>query len=277
MCWTTPKQMLNNLGFPIKFASLLMECVMEPRFSILINGCNSKCIEGRNGFWQCRPLSPVLFILCSQLLSNAFINRGMNLGIKIFPNAQKISHMLYVNDVLLFLDAKLKNIKKLKKILMDYCNWIGQVINLQKSSMLFGKTIVWMKMKQITNILGFNVVEEMEYLGIKIIIRRLRKSDFQILLDKLLKRLNAWGNRFISLVRRLILVKTIFLTLPLFLSTHSLIPLSILKEFDKLYRNYIWDKHDGSHGIHFVAWDALCKSMEMGDVVFNQRYPEFDL
>jgi len=129
--------------------------------------------------------------------------------------------------------------------------------------MLFGKSIK-RRSRQILRLLGFKMVEEMEYQGNKIALRRLRKSNFQHLMDKSLKRLNAWGNRFISLAGRTILVKSIFLTLPLILSTQSLIPLSVLKEFDKLCRNYIWDKHDGNHGLHFVAWDILCKSKKLG-------------
>lgn len=130
--------------------------------------------------------------------------------------------------------------------------------------MLFGKTIVRMKRKKITNLLGFKVVKELEYLGIQISLRRLMKIDYQNLLNKSLKILSACGNRLISLSRRMILVKTVILTLSFFLSTHSLVHLSILKELDKLCRNYIQDKHDGSHGLHFGAWDALCKPMKIG-------------
>ncbi|KAL0912001.1 hypothetical protein M5K25_017942 [Dendrobium thyrsiflorum] len=68
----------------------------------------------------------------------------------------------------------------------------------------------------------------------------------------------------LTIIGRMILVKSIFLALPLVLSTHTLVPLSLLKEFDKMCRNYIWNNHNGSHGLHYVAWEVLCKMKKMG-------------
>ncbi|KAL0906121.1 hypothetical protein M5K25_024586 [Dendrobium thyrsiflorum] len=137
-------------------------------------------------------------------------------------------------------------------------------VNLQKSSILMGKNVGRKRKKKIAKLLNMKVVEEREYLGIKIALRRLRKTDFQNLLDKASRKLNVWGNKFISMAGRITLLKYAFLTLPLYMSSHSLVPLSILKEFDKACRNYLWNKHDGSHGFHYVAWDTLCKPKEHG-------------
>ncbi|XP_028553650.1 uncharacterized protein LOC110096650 [Dendrobium catenatum] len=137
-------------------------------------------------------------------------------------------------------------------------------INLHISEVSSMKAIERRRKKRIAKIMGINMVDEMEYLGTKIALRRLRKVYFQILLDSCLKILNAWGNRCISLVGRLVLVKMVFINLPLFFMPHSLVPLSILKEFEKLYRNFIWNKHDGSHGMHYVAWEVLCKPKALG-------------
>ncbi|KAI0530871.1 hypothetical protein KFK09_000419 [Dendrobium nobile] len=222
------------------FASLVMECVVEPRFSILINGGNTGWIVGKSGFRQ-----------------------GMDLGINISPRGQKVSHLLYADDLLVFFYAKIKNIKKLKSIVEDYCKWTGQKINLHKYVMICGKYVLRRK-KKIGKLLGIKLVDEMEYLGVKIALRRLRKADFQILLDKYLKKLNSWGNRYILLALRLVLVKTAFMNLPLFLMAHSLVPLSILKEFDKLCLNFIWNKYDGGYVLNYVAWNVLCKPKALG-------------
>ncbi|KAI0510967.1 hypothetical protein KFK09_011583 [Dendrobium nobile] len=49
MCWLTLKKMMMELGFPVRFLGLVMECVSDPRFSILINGARSNWIEVRSG------------------------------------------------------------------------------------------------------------------------------------------------------------------------------------------------------------------------------------
>ncbi|KAI0519619.1 hypothetical protein KFK09_007073 [Dendrobium nobile] len=78
------------------------------------------------------------------------------------------------------------------------------------------------------------------------------------------KRINAWGNKFISLAGRLVLIKSVALSLPLFVMTHSLIPMKILLEFEKMCRDFIWNKVDGNRGIHYVSWEQLCKPKQFG-------------
>ncbi|PKU61440.1 Putative ribonuclease H protein [Dendrobium catenatum] len=241
-----------------------MECIEEPSYSILINGGYTKWIKGKSGFCQGCPLSPFLFIICSQLLSNVFLSRGTNLGIKIAYKSQKISHLLYADDVLLFTDAKKKNLRRLKEITEDYCSWTGQRINYHKYYMIYGKKVDRRKKKMIEDFMGFKAVNEMEYLGVKVALRRLKKRDYQFLLDKSLKKLNSWSNKFISLAGRMVLVNSVYVNFPVFISSHSLIPLGVLKEFEKLCRDIIWNKADGSHGLHYVAWNELCKPKALG-------------
>ncbi|KAL0911907.1 hypothetical protein M5K25_017843 [Dendrobium thyrsiflorum] len=157
-----------------------------------------------------------------------------------------------------------ESIKVVKKKIEDYYSWTGQKINFLKSSILMGKNIGKKKKRHISKILNIKVVEEMDYLGVKLALRRLSKADFQIFLDKAFKKLNVWGNHFISMAGRITLCKSVLLSIPLFVSSHSLVPLGILKEFDKACRMYIWNKFDGSHGLHFVAWETLCKPKVYG-------------
>ncbi|PKU60538.1 putative mitochondrial protein [Dendrobium catenatum] len=178
---------------------LVMQCIMEPRYSISINGGISNWIEGRSGFHQGCPLSPFLFIICSQLLSNGFLSECKEIGISIAPNTQRISHLLYADDVLLFFDAKVKSIKNVKIILVDYCAWTGLSLNTQKSALIFNKSVNRERRRKIVRLLEIKQVEEMEYLGTKFALKRLKKTDFKGLLDKSMKTLNAWGNRYISL------------------------------------------------------------------------------
>ncbi|KAI0488576.1 hypothetical protein KFK09_028414 [Dendrobium nobile] len=184
MCWSTLERMLIELGFPSRLVHLVMDCIIDPRFSIVINGSNSGWIEGKSGFHQGCPLSPFLFLLCSQLLSNAFRSRGNEVDIRISTNAQRISHLLFADDILLFLEAKENVMKKVRKIMEDYCRWTGQNINYHKSSLVCGNSVDRRRRMQISRFMGIKLVDEFEYLGIKLALRCLRKADFQGLFDK---------------------------------------------------------------------------------------------
>ncbi|PKU75818.1 Putative ribonuclease H protein [Dendrobium catenatum] len=246
MSWSTVNQVLHWFGFPSKFLLLIMECVMNPKFSILINGKSSNCIESKCGFRQGCPLSPYLFIMCSQ-------------GMRISPNAPLISHLMYADDIIIFSEGKKKSLKTISAILKNYCRWTGQRVNLSKCSLIFSKSISRSSIRTLSNIMNFKVKKELDILGTKIVLRRLVKSDFNYLIEKAVAKVNMWGNKFISLAGKIILLNASFLSLPIFISTISLIPLSILKEIDKMCRNFLWNKRDENFGIHFVAWNVMCK------------------
>ncbi|PKU80176.1 putative mitochondrial protein [Dendrobium catenatum] len=156
MGWTTLEKALHYFGFPYYFSKLILNCIQSSNFSISINGSLSKWIEGQCGFRQGCPLSPYLFIICAQLLSNAFKQKGDALGVRVSSNGPSISHLLYVDDVIIFSEATLKATKEIKKILDNFCSWIGLSINSNKSSMIFSKLVRRRRKKAINRLLGFN-------------------------------------------------------------------------------------------------------------------------
>ncbi|PKU82102.1 Putative ribonuclease H protein [Dendrobium catenatum] len=270
MGWQTLRQALTHFNFPSKFLELVLQCVLNPKFSILIYGKRTGWIEGRCGFRQGCPLSPILFILCSQILSDALLARKSGMGISISPMAPRVSHLLYADDILIFAEAKFKEVKELKGIISNYCKWIGQRVNNCKSMIMFGRFTKRSIQKKIVKKLKFKVVKEINYLGVKMTLRRLIASDFQVLLEAATNRLNTWGKKCISLDGKLVLLKSSFLSLPQFVYPLSLVPVSILKEFDKMCRGFLWSKNNGNAGIHYDSWKLLCKPrIEGGRVLFS--------
>ncbi|KAI0513486.1 hypothetical protein KFK09_009510 [Dendrobium nobile] len=256
------KGVLEYFKFPPHFSKLVMECVVDPMFSIIINGNCSNWIQARSGFRQGCPLSPILFILCSQLLSNAFYHSTC--GIKLCPEGPRISHLLYADDVIMLSKANKKEVLGVKRILHKFCEWTGQKINYSKSVIMFGKHVERKRKRSLSRIMGFKYVKEFLYLGVKMALRRLKKEDFQSIIDEAFKKLNQWGNKYLSLPGKIILVKSVLLALPIYHSTHSLVPKKFLAELDKICRNFIWDKKNGAKGMHYVNWNEMCKPIEYG-------------
>ncbi|KAL0928688.1 hypothetical protein M5K25_000602 [Dendrobium thyrsiflorum] len=113
----------------------------------------------------------------------------MNLGIKLSSNSDKISHLLYDDDVLIFAEAKLQNISHIKIILAEYCFWTGKKNTLAN-------------LRKLAKRIGFRQVNELVYLGIMIVLRRYVNADFQNIIKHTLDKLNSWGSRCLSLVGR---------------------------------------------------------------------------
>ncbi|KAL0925393.1 hypothetical protein M5K25_003719 [Dendrobium thyrsiflorum] len=128
-----------------------------------------------------------------------------------------------------------------------------------KSTVIFGKAVSRATKLKVSRKLGFKVVKEMHYLGIKIMMRRLGLDDFQDLLISVFEKLNGWGKKLLSLAGRILLAKSSLLTMPNYIITHSLVPKGVLHELDKVCRDFILNKSNGKRGMHFVAWEEMCK------------------
>ncbi|XP_020692235.1 uncharacterized protein LOC110106628 [Dendrobium catenatum] len=120
MSWRTLELVLLKMGFPQRFRSWVLSCVIAPRFTILVNDMLTEEITAKCGFRQGCPLSPYLFILCSELLSLHFRQNYRDLGVQICEGGPLVSHLLYADDVLLFAGATISNVRKLLTILDDY-------------------------------------------------------------------------------------------------------------------------------------------------------------
>ena len=115
-----------------------MGCISSANFSILVNGSPSPFFTASCGIRQGCPLSPLLFILVieglSLLIEDAKVNRRIR-GINISPQLF-LTHLLFVDDVILFGLGFFEEWMAFKVILDTFCEAFGMHINMEKSCFL---------------------------------------------------------------------------------------------------------------------------------------------
>lgn len=100
-------------------------------------------------------MSPYLFIMAVEALSynlKALVNQLVILGVKIKPTSPFILHLLFVDDTLLFGEAKGSEAIEILNALDMYLRASGQVVNYHKSRILYGKGTVSEMMDKLGNI-----------------------------------------------------------------------------------------------------------------------------
>ena len=66
MEWSYLEAMMKKMGFVVKWIRLIMLCVTSISYSILVNGEPKRMIIPSRGIRQGDPLSPFVFLLCTE-------------------------------------------------------------------------------------------------------------------------------------------------------------------------------------------------------------------
>ena len=103
--WVFLEKIMLQMGFNSKWVGWILECIRSVTYSILVNGEPQGHIVPTRGIRQGDPLSPYLFLLCSEGLNGLIqqaVTEGNIQGVSLCKNGPKISHLFFADDSLLF-------------------------------------------------------------------------------------------------------------------------------------------------------------------------------
>ncbi|KAA3477433.1 reverse transcriptase [Gossypium australe] len=118
--WSFLKNVILQMGFAENWVALVMKCVSTVFYAVNINENRGKIFQPIRGLQQGDPLSPYLFLICSEGLS-ALIRladrEGVLKGVKASRRGPVISHLLFADDCIFFGEATKERATFLKDIL----------------------------------------------------------------------------------------------------------------------------------------------------------------
>ena len=90
----------------------MMACVSSVEYKVTYNSVESETIKPSRGLCQGDPLSPYLFLLCTEGLT-ALLNHaeqsGELVGVKVCHDAPAVTNVLFANDSLVLMKANVLN------------------------------------------------------------------------------------------------------------------------------------------------------------------------
>lgn len=137
---------------------MIRSCINRVEYSLLLNENISKSIKPARSLHQGDPLSPILFIIGSEVLSRLLHREELNQnfhGIKMDKSGPAVSHLLYADDLLVMSRVAKKETETFRRCFDIYCSWSGQEANLDKSNILFCKNSTHMDKRDILEATGF--------------------------------------------------------------------------------------------------------------------------
>jgi len=264
--WGYLRLLLLHIGMSGSMVNWIMSCVTSVNFAVLVNGSPSGFFKSSRGLRQGCPLSPLLFLLIIEGLSRSISlakERGFIKGV-IFSGNLSLTHLLFVDDVLLFGRLCALEWKWYYRIISEFCLATGMEINYEKSCFYSKGEALDPDIQTLFPVPYYHLDEGMTYLGYRLKPNCYKTRDWLWLIERIEHRIGVWCYRSLSLGGRLILIKSVIESMPVYWMTLHKIPKAILNHIRKLVVSFLWSGNHAEEKIHLVKWSIIARPKAMG-------------
>jgi len=265
--WDSMDMVMETMGFGIKWRRWISQCLSTASVSLIINGSPSKPFKMERGIRQGDPLSPFLFVLMAEVLNKMLqraISSGMLKGIQVGRDGLQISHLQFADDTLVFCEAEEQYVRVIKGIFLTYQAFSGLCVNYKKSTLVaLGKEEAWIE--HVQEILGCSTTQlPIQYLGLPLGANMRKASAWKSIIEKVQKRLKTWKSSCLSRAGRLVLVKSVLNSLPLYYLSLFKVPKKVANDIVRLQRKFLWSGNKEGRYMPLVKWEVVMKHKSKG-------------
>ncbi|OMP05267.1 reverse transcriptase [Corchorus capsularis] len=160
--WNFIRNALMFFNFPPDLIQLIMNCISSVNLFMIVNGEKTDSFQPSRGIRQGDPLSPYIFIICIEYLSLLIrdkFDKGHWRTFKISRSGPPITHLFFADDLILCAKATLRNCILIREVLNTFCDVSGQLVNIDKSKILFSKNTNHVLRNVIADNFGFEAVD----------------------------------------------------------------------------------------------------------------------
>eukprot|EP00253_Pinus_taeda_P036183 PITA_36183 len=233
--WEYMQKVLKAFGFDNSWIRWISSLISSTFFSILINGIPTSTFRSSRGIRQGDPLSPFLLIIMAEGLGRCIKNAIHSQDLKgiTLHQAPTVSHQQFVDDNMIFGYSSVQEARTLNSLLLLFSKASGALINKVKSQIFFFNTHLTTQ-RAIARILGFSIASlPSKYLGAPLFAYSRKHSSWTSLLEKLEAKLSLWTHRSLNMASRLVLIKAVLQSMPLYLFSILATPKWLLKAIKK--------------------------------------------
>lgn len=132
-----------------------MYAITTATMYVLWNGIPTDKFSPTRGVRQGRPLSPYLFVLCIEWLGHhirsTIASREWS-PIKLSTSGPALSHLFFVDDLVIFSKVNIKHGTLLKNIIAQFYKFSGHCVNARKTNIFFQKGL---RILKVIELVGF--------------------------------------------------------------------------------------------------------------------------
>jgi hypothetical protein len=240
--WGYLDAVMGKMEFPTLWRKWMRECVCTATASVLVNGSPTGEFPFQRGLRQGDPLSPFLFLLAAEgldVLMTTMVERNMFTGYRVGnQDPVMVSHLQFADDTLLLGEKSWANVRALRSVLVLFELMSGLKVNFHKS-MLVGVNISESWLHEAASALRCRVGKvPFLYLGLPIGGDPRRLGFWEPVWTRIRNILSGWQSRFLSFSGRLVLLKFVLTSLPVYTLSFFKAPAGTISSIDSLLTNF---------------------------------------
>jgi hypothetical protein len=222
------------------------------------------------GIRQGDPISPYLFLLCAEGLTCMLKNTGPQYiarGIRISLRTPWVSHLMFADDCVVCGQANKRSADRIASILDLYNKISGQLVNKQKSGVLFSANCDQEGKQEVLQSLGIRseVLGE-KYLGLP---TAAGNGVIKSYADCIRNFVYGWSEKKLSCAGREVLIKANLQAVPTYPMSCFKLSAHVCKKMQTYISNFWWGSAVDSHKIHWQSWSKLTMPKKSGGMGFR--------
>ncbi|XP_033136094.1 uncharacterized protein LOC103837732 isoform X1 [Brassica rapa] len=264
--WDFILSCLESLNLPTIFLNWVKECLSTTAFSVGINGSLHGYFRGTRGLRQGDPLSPYLFGLAMNVLSNMLNTAASDGIIGYHPRCKDsaLTHLCFADDLLIFSDGSPSSVQGILRVLSDFQFLSGLAISPQKSC-FFPAALSTSEVDLISSSSGIPQGSlPVRYLGLPLNTKKLSLLNCEPLLQKIKSKINSWTTKYLSFAGRLQLLSSTISGIINFWCNAFILPSQCIKKINSMCAAFLWKGSVEGRYTARVAWEKVCLPKDEG-------------
>ncbi|CAN1254586.1 LINE-1 reverse transcriptase homolog [Linum perenne] len=266
--WGCLLEMMRRMNFPNQWIRWMESCISSATFSVLVNGEAKGYFHSSRGLRQGDSLSPFLFIIVMEVLSQFFIKaRRANLIEGFFMNEEErsgeVHHILYADDAMVFCGNSREQVQQILAILICFEAVSGLKVNVHKLVMYtIGEVDDG---ESLAGILGCSLGSfPTTYLGLPLGCRSTSRKTWEPVVNNARSHLETWKAKLLSFGGRVTLLKSVLSQRPIYQLSLLRAPASVIKELEKIQNRFLWEGAGDIRRPHLVRWEIVKTQISRG-------------